>query len=90
MRAAFLVTTRSEPPCAITRLPPQVGHSVLAAITMPALIAPRGELSVVKPCLRCSPLLRPGCCGAAPRAFPVALLGGLVLWWPVGWTLAVL
>jgi branched-subunit amino acid transport protein len=46
MRAAFLVTARRQPPALLARLLPHIGPAVLAAITLPALIAPRGSISI--------------------------------------------
>jgi branched-subunit amino acid transport protein len=69
---------------------PHVGPSVLAAITMPALIAPRGELSVVDTVPSLLAAAAAWLLWRRTASLPVALLGGLVLWWPVGWTLAVL
>jgi branched-subunit amino acid transport protein len=81
MRAVFLVTARSEPPAVVARLLPHVGPAVLAAITLPALLAPRGTVSVAESL----PAL-----GAAAVAWvlwrctgrlPGALFGGLAAWW---------
>ncbi|GAA5136198.1 AzlD domain-containing protein [Pseudonocardia adelaidensis] len=46
MRAAFLVTARPEPPASLARTLPYVGPAVLAAITLPALLAPRGAVTI--------------------------------------------
>jgi len=46
MRAAFLVTARRQPSALLARLLPHIGPAVLAAITLPALIAPRGSISI--------------------------------------------
>jgi len=90
MRAVFLVTARSEPPAAIARLLPYVGPAVLAAITVPALLAPRGTVSVTE--------TLPALVAAAVTwllwrrtgSLPVALFGGLGAWWPAGAALAAL
>lgn len=87
MRAVFLVTA-AEPPAAVARLLPHVGPAVLAAITLPALLAPRGTVSASESL----PAL-----GAAALAWilwrrterlPVALFGGLAAWWLAGAALA--
>jgi branched-subunit amino acid transport protein len=46
MRAAFLVTARHGPPTPMARLLPFVGPTVLAAITLPAFVAPHGSVSI--------------------------------------------
>ena len=46
MRAAFLVTARHRPPAPVARALPHVGPAVLAAITVPALVAPHGTVSL--------------------------------------------
>ena len=81
MRAVFLVTAASRPPAAVARLLPHVGPAVLAAITVPALLAPRGRISVIE--------TGPALLAAALAWFlwrrtarmPIALFGGLGLWW---------
>ncbi|MDQ4117187.1 MAG: AzlD domain-containing protein [Actinomycetota bacterium] len=47
LRAAFLVTARAQPPAPLARWLPHVGPAVLAAITLPALLAPRGSITLV-------------------------------------------
>lgn len=81
MRAVFLVTARFTPTSAVTLLLPHVGPAVLAAITLPMLLAPRGTYAAADSL----PAL-----GAAAVAWvlwrrtarlPVALFGGLCAWW---------
>ena len=88
MRAVFLVTARSEPPAGVARLLPHLGPAVLAAITLPALLAPRGAVAAAETL----PAL-----GAAAVAWllwrrtgrvPAALFGGLGVWWLAGALLA--
>lgn len=80
LRAVFLAT-RLEPPTRLARGLPYVGPAVLAAIVVPAIIAPAGTVS----------------CGATPlalaaaavtwavwhrtRSFPAALGVGMASWW---------
>jgi branched-subunit amino acid transport protein len=81
MRAAFLLTKTAEPPALLSRYLPHVGPAVLAAITVPLLVAPRGTISVTE--------TLPALAAAATTWFlwrrtekvPTALLGGLALWW---------
>jgi branched-subunit amino acid transport protein len=79
MRAAFLVTARTQPPAPIARMLPHVGPAVLAAITLPALLAPRGSVTLVDTV--------PALLAAAvavllwrrTRSLPLALFAGLAL-----------
>ena len=47
MRAAFLATARHQPPAPVGRLLPYVGPAVLAAIALPAFVAPHGSVSFI-------------------------------------------
>lgn len=90
MRAAFLVTARHQPPAAVARLLPQVGPAVLAAITLPALVAPRGAVSLVE---TAPALLAAVVAFVVWRRFPSlppALFGGLAVWWLASWALSAL
>lgn len=85
MRAAFLVTAGTVPPRPVARLLPHVGPAVLAAITVPALLAPRGVLSVAE---TFPALLAAAATWLLWRRFaslPVALFGGLGVWWAAVW-----
>jgi len=46
MRAAFLVMAHRAPPAPVTRLLPYVGPAVLAAIVVPAFVAPHGAIAL--------------------------------------------
>ena len=81
MRAVFLVASRTEPPPRLARLLRHVGPAVVAAIMLPGLLAPRGERSVHETV----PAVLAACAAcllwARLRSLPVALFGGLLLWW---------
>lgn len=81
MRASFLVTAGTDPPRLLARVLPHLGPAVLAALVVPALAAPRGHVSVAEtvPAL----LAAAGCWLLWRRTgrLPVALFGGLGLWW---------
>jgi branched-subunit amino acid transport protein len=47
-RAAFLVGADARQPAALERVLPHVGPAVLAAITVPMLLAPHGALSLTE------------------------------------------
>ena len=69
---------------------PHIGPAVLAAITVPALIAPRGSVSVAD---TVPALLAAAIAAAAWRrttSLPVALFGGLGAWWIAGWLVTAL
>jgi branched-subunit amino acid transport protein len=87
MRAAFIVTVRAAPAW-LARLLPHVGPAVLAAIVLPALLAPRGTIALAE--------TLPALLAAAAAVLlwqlwrrdgrlPVALFGGLGVWWLAGY-----
>ena len=81
MRAAFLVTAAHRPPAPVARALPHVGPAVLAAITVPALVAPHGSVSLGE---TIPALLAAGIAWMAWRRttnLPTALFGGLTVWW---------
>ena len=85
MRAMFLVTARHRPPEAVSRLLPHIGPAVLAAITVPAFLAPRGTVSLVE---TAPALLAAAAAVVIWRRFPTlppALFGGLAVWWLASW-----
>jgi branched-subunit amino acid transport protein len=79
LRAAFLVTARPQPPAPLARMLPYVGPAVLAAITLPALLAPRGAVTVGDTV----PALLAAAVAALLwwriRSLPLSLFAGLVL-----------
>jgi branched-subunit amino acid transport protein len=81
MRAAFLVTSRAKPPAAVTRLLPHVGPAVLAAYTLPALLAPRGVMSPAESLPALGAAVVAWACWRRTRRLPVAMFAGLALWW---------
>ena len=90
MRAIFLVTARHQPPAPVARLLPHVGPAVLAAITLPALVAPQGTVSLVE---TAPALLAAAVAFVLWRRFPSlppALFGGLAVWWLASWALSAL
>jgi branched-subunit amino acid transport protein len=79
LRAAFLVTARPQPPVPLARVLPYVGPAVLAAITLPALLAPRGAVTVGDTV----PALLAAAAAAVmwrrTRSLPLSLFAGLLL-----------
>lgn len=88
MRAAFLVPARPAPPAWVARLLPHVGPAVLAAITLPALLAPRGTLSATETLPAVLAAATTWALWRRTTSLPVALFGGLALWWLVTWALS--
>jgi branched-subunit amino acid transport protein len=88
MRAVFVVTARRGPPAPLARLLPFVGPAVLAAITLPALVAPRGVVSFADtvPALLAATVATVA--WQRTKRLPVALFGGLAVWWLLSWVFA--
>lgn len=89
MRAAFLVTARGKPPAQVARLLPYVGPAVLAAITVPAFVAPHGAIAFAE---TAPALLAAAAAWLAwrhlKRNLPIALFGGLAVWWAASWAVS--
>ncbi|MCU0263141.1 MAG: AzlD domain-containing protein [Candidatus Nanopelagicales bacterium] len=81
MRAAFLLRRGEAVREQETPVLQQVAPAVLAAITLPALLAPRGTVSL--PDTSASLAAAAACflIWRHTRRFPNALLAGLVTWW---------
>lgn len=84
MRAVFLVTARSEPPAAVARLLPYVGPAVLAAIVLPAVLAPRGTVSAAESLPALGAAAVSWLLWRRTASLPLALFGGLGTWWLAG------
>jgi branched-subunit amino acid transport protein len=80
-RAAFLITREARPPAVLERVLPYVGPAVLAAITLPMLLAPRGTISLTESV----PAVLAGAVTwmlwRRTAGLLVPLVGGLALWW---------
>ncbi|MCW0214781.1 MAG: AzlD domain-containing protein [Pseudonocardia sp.] len=79
MRAAFLVTARARPPAALARMLPNVGPAVLAAITLPALLAPRGHITPTDTVPALVAAAVAALVWRRTRSLPLALFAGLGL-----------
>jgi branched-subunit amino acid transport protein len=90
MRAVFLVRATAEPPPRMARLLPHVGPAVLAAITVPALLAPRGEISWAGTVPSVLAALVAWALWRRTTNLPAALFGGLAVWWLAGWVATML
>ena len=81
MRAAFLVRRRKHLRERGNPMLELVAPAVLAAIMLPALLAPRGTVTLRE---TAASLAAAAACFAVwrrTRGFPYALLAGLVVWW---------
>jgi branched-subunit amino acid transport protein len=85
MRAAFLVTARRRPPAQVARMLPHVGPAVLAAITVPALVAPHGVVSAVETVPAVVAAAVAWAIWRRRPSLPMALFCGLAGWWLVSW-----
>lgn len=81
MRAIFLITAGEGPPGMLSHFLPHVGPAVLAAITVPALLAPQGAMSLAHTLPALAAAAGTWGLWARTHQLPVALLGGLALWW---------
>jgi branched-subunit amino acid transport protein len=89
MRAVFLVTARHRLPARAGRLLPYVGPAVLAAIALPAFVAPHGSVSFTGtvPALLAA-VVAWIAWRCAKHNLPIALFGGLAVWWLASWALS--
>lgn len=85
MRAAFLVRAKAEPPAALARVLPHVGPAVLAAITVPALLAPHNTIALATTVPAVLAAAAAWLLWSRTRNLPIALFGGLALSWLVAW-----
>ncbi len=81
MRAAFLVSGREGPPGMLSRFLPHVGPAVLAAITVPALLAPHGSITPAETLPAVAAAAATWGLWARTHQLPTSLVGGLCLWW---------
>ncbi|WP_136708986.1 AzlD domain-containing protein [Agromyces sp. H66] len=81
LRAAFLLTADARPPALLERFLPYVAPAVLAAIAVPGLLAPRGIVSVGETLPAVVAAAVTWLLWARFKQLPVALIGGLALWW---------
>lgn len=82
-RVVFLLDRRVRPPRSAARYLPLIGPAVLAAIAVPGIVAPRGELTWVD---SVPALVAAGVSWIlwrASRQTWVGLLGGLITWWAI-------
>jgi branched-subunit amino acid transport protein len=81
MRVSFLALAGAGVPKRLARFLPHLGPAVLAAITVPALVAPRGHVAVEETLPALVAALGCWLLWRRTARLPVALFGGLGLWW---------
>jgi branched-subunit amino acid transport protein len=79
-RAAFLMTAEGRQPAALERVLPYVGPAVLAAITVPMLLAPGGALSLTESIPAVVAAAVTWLLWRRTAGLLVPLLGGLATW----------
>lgn len=82
-RALFLIGGRLRPPKAADRFLPLVGPAVLGAITLPGIIAPRGEIALTETLPAVVAAVATWLLYRGTKQAIVGLLGGLLLWWTI-------
>lgn len=82
-RVIFLIDKRLRPPKRVVRYLPLIGPAVLAAIAVPGILAPRGELSWVDSVPAVIAAVVAMLLWHWSKQTWVGLLGGLVTWWGV-------
>lgn len=81
LRAMFLVKRRDTGPTRGAATLELVAPAVLAAITLPALVAPRGTISLAEVLPSLAAATVSAVVWRRTRGFPQALMAGLVSWW---------
>jgi branched-subunit amino acid transport protein len=82
-RVVFLVDKRLRPPKSVARYLPLIGPAVLAAIAVPGILQPRGELSWIDSVPALVAAVVSWILWRASRQTWVGLVGGLVTWWGI-------
>lgn len=82
-RVVFLIDKRLRPPKRVVRYLPLIGPAVLAAIAVPGILAPRGELSWIDSVPAVIAAVVAMLLWRWSKQTWVGLLGGLVAWWGV-------
>lgn len=80
-RVAFLLDRRFRPPRSAARYLPLIGPAVLAAIAVPGIIAPRGEIGWIDSVPAIVAAVVSWILWRASRRMWLGLVGGLVTWW---------
>ena len=82
-RAIFLVSRKLRPPQRVERYLPLVGPAVLAAIAVPGILAPRGEVNLVDTIPAVIAAVVTWLVWRWTKQIAIGLLAGLLLWWGI-------
>ena len=89
-RVVFLIDKRVRPPKRVTRYLPLIGPAVLAAIAVPGILAPRGELVWADTIPAIVAAVVSWLLWRLSKQVWVGLLAGLIVWWGILGVLAAL
>lgn len=89
-RVVFLIDKRIRPPKSVARYLPLIGPAVLAAIAVPGILAPRGELAWADTIPAIAAAVVSWLLWRASKQVWVGLIAGLVVWWAILGMLAAL
>jgi branched-subunit amino acid transport protein len=82
-RALFLVSKRLRPPKRVEKYLPLVGPAVLAAIAVPGILAPRGEVNLVDTVPAVVAAVVTWLVWRLTKQIALGLLAGLLIWWGI-------
>lgn len=82
-RALFLVSKRLRPPKRVEKYLPLVGPAVLAAIAVPGILAPRGEVNLVDTVPAVVSAVVTWLVWRLTKQIALGLLAGLLIWWGI-------
>jgi branched-subunit amino acid transport protein len=71
----------------VRRLLPYIGPAVLAAIALPAFVAPHGSVSFTGTVPALLAAVVAWTAWRCAKNLPIALFGGLAVWWLTSWAL---
>ena len=87
-RVLFLFSEKLRPPKRVLRFLPLVAPAVLGAITLPGLVAPRGEISVTETIPALLAAVVAAVLFRLTKQLVVGLVSGLAVWWGLLFLLA--
>ncbi|CAN5336245.1 hypothetical protein BH11ACT3_BH11ACT3_19040 [soil metagenome] len=87
-RVLFLFSKKVRPPKRVLRFLPLVAPAVLGAITLPGLVAPRGEISLADTVPALIAAVVAAVLFRATKQLVIGLVAGLAIWWGILFALA--
>jgi branched-subunit amino acid transport protein len=82
-RVIFLLSKKLRPPKRVERYLPLVGPAVLAAIAIPGILAPRGEISLLDTIPAVVAAVATWLGWRFTKQIAVGLVAGLAVWWGI-------